>query len=723
MRIRSQLITALFLLAVLPLAGIVIYSYSSSLSAVREAVAVEAGALTNDMERRMETVQADIERRVQRLGAAPFRSMSMGSEHQSEWEREELMGEVLTELGEAAPLIYSFEFIPGEPAGLAPVSEVAEVASPDLPTPSRPAPRMIEMHQIMEEVAARLQEMQGEIDHDLMFKRAEAGIEAAAARLEVASKISLQVEERSQPAPPSPSAEVSAVPQEPLVKGDGEWEWQAPAEEKLRIYRRFHEEFETSEGSSGEWQALELSDQDPEGPLGEPILFSLREEGKEVAKVKTQISGALLLRRVLAQTQREQGEVPFALDQEGHLYALNEEDREMLDDLHFPARGSQDGAAESTRGDWVIVTSAEDNTGLTFGIARPIRDSLRQVRRTAATNFGYGLVVIGLAVIGIRPISNRITRDLQAVTAGAQRIAQGDLDTQVPITSKNEIGQLAQAFNSMAFDLKDHQGRLVQEEHKRRDQEVQQRLLKAEFDRKSEELEEARLFQLSLLPRQLPEHPSFDLAVAMKTATEVGGDYYDFRLAEGGDLTCAIGDATGHGLKAGTMVTVTKSLFSAYSPATSLSEFLGNATAAIRRMELGRMVMALQLARFDGARLTLASAGMPPALLWRASSGSENSVEEITLSGMPLGGLDFDYQERRLDVGSGDTLLLMTDGFPELLNADGDPFGYPAARQAFGRVAHETPSEIIASLEQTAEEWAGSKVPNDDLTFVVLRVS
>ena len=52
----------------------------------------------------------------------------------------------------------------------------------------------------------------------------------------------------------------------------------------------------------------------------------------------------------------------------------------------------------------------------------------------------------------------------------------------------------------------------------------------------------------------------------MRTATEVGGDYYDFRLTPDGALVAAVGDATGHGATAGTMVTVVKSLFSAHPP-------------------------------------------------------------------------------------------------------------------------------------------------------------
>ena len=44
----------------------------------------------------------------------------------------------------------------------------------------------------------------------------------------------------------------------------------------------------------------------------------------------------------------------------------------------------------------------------------------------------------------------------------------------------------------------------------------------------------------------------------MKTATEVGGDYYDFSVGQDGTLNIGFGDATGHGMQAGTIVTLMK---------------------------------------------------------------------------------------------------------------------------------------------------------------------
>ena len=61
-------------------------------------------------------------------------------------------------------------------------------------------------------------------------------------------------------------------------------------------------------------------------------------------------------------------------------------------------------------------------------------------------------------------------------------------------------------------------------------------LAEAENERKTNELEEARQLQLSMLPKELPQLPNLDIAVYMKTATEVGGDYYDFNVGMWMDL-------------------------------------------------------------------------------------------------------------------------------------------------------------------------------------------
>ena len=144
---------------------------------------------------------------------------------------------------------------------------------------------------------------------------------------------------------------------------------------------------------------------------------------------------------------------------------------------------------------------------------------------------------------------------------------------------------------------------------------LQRQLLEAENARQTQELEGARQLQLSMLPKTMPEHPTVDVAAFMKTATEVGGDYYDFDVADDGTLTIAIGDATGHGAQAGTMVTATKSLFSLLAHEPDLKRVLHKAALALKRMALPRLYMALALAKLRGQTLELAGVGMPPALV------------------------------------------------------------------------------------------------------------
>jgi serine phosphatase RsbU (regulator of sigma subunit) len=244
--------------------------------------------------------------------------------------------------------------------------------------------------------------------------------------------------------------------------------------------------------------------------------------------------------------------------------------------------------------------------------------------------------------------------------------------------------------------------------------------LEAEHERQRRELEAARDLQLSMLPSALPDHPGVELAAHMQTATEVGGDYYDFFVADDGCLTLAIGDATGHGLQAGTMVTATKSLFSTMAREPDLAQALSRSSEVLRRMGLTQLYMALAVVRLRDGVLQTVGAGMPPALLFRAVSGE---VKEIPLKGLPLGAPGpLHHSCTETPVGTGDTLLFMSDGFPELRSQAGELLGYDRVRESFRTAAEQTPAEIISHLKTTGAVWSNERVPSDDITFVVMKM-
>lgn len=257
-------------------------------------------------------------------------------------------------------------------------------------------------------------------------------------------------------------------------------------------------------------------------------------------------------------------------------------------------------------------------------------------------------------------------------------------------------------------------------ELERRKENENKKFLQLENDRKTKELEEARQLQLSMLPKSLPSLPHLDIAVFMKTATEVGGDYYDFHVHMDGTLTVVLGDATGHGMMSGMMVSIMKSLFMSDRTNKALKPFFENASAAIKDMQLGRLMMALTCVQISNNKIITTNAGMPPLFIYRNNS---QTIEEVVINNMPLGAMkEVVYDVKEFKVDRGDTLLLMSDGFAELKNANRELYGYKRARNSFEESAKKEPEEIITHLRAEARSWTNSQEPDDDVTFVVIKV-
>ncbi len=244
--------------------------------------------------------------------------------------------------------------------------------------------------------------------------------------------------------------------------------------------------------------------------------------------------------------------------------------------------------------------------------------------------------------------------------------------------------------------------------------------LENENQRKAVEFEEARELQLAMLPKQIPNHPGLDIKFYMQTATEVGGDYYDFSYCNDGSFNIAIGDATGHGMKAGTLVTMLKSLFIANSSSVDIEEFFTSSNAAIKNSNLKRMMAAFAMLNITDHKAKFINAGMPPLYHYKKN---KSKVEEIKHYNLPIGAMkNENYKSLEINLNKGDVLVMMSDGFPELHNISDDLFGYERAFAAIKKAAEKEPEEIIAHFKKEADVWSGNKEPDDDITFVVIKV-
>jgi len=72
---------------------------------------------------------------------------------------------------------------------------------------------------------------------------------------------------------------------------------------------------------------------------------------------------------------------------------------------------------------------------------------LRPLRKAQRLILGSALAVIGIAVLVIAFLAKRMTNQIQALSEGARQVGQGNLNVKIPVTSRDELGRLAEEFN------------------------------------------------------------------------------------------------------------------------------------------------------------------------------------------------------------------------------------------------------------------------------------
>jgi serine phosphatase RsbU (regulator of sigma subunit) len=281
------------------------------------------------------------------------------------------------------------------------------------------------------------------------------------------------------------------------------------------------------------------------------------------------------------------------------------------------------------------------------------------------------------------------------------------------------FAQINKNLEAQITKVKELSEKTVEQERLASKLEFERRISDEENKRKTMELESARNLQLSFLPKEIPVSDSLDVGFYMNTATEVGGDYYDIISGNNGTITIAVGDATGHGVKAGIMVAIVKGLLHELNSDLTSAEKLYRINNVIRSMQLGNLYMGLILLKIDNLCIDISSAGMPPALLYKAE---ENIIEEIIIKRMPLGATNkMKFETRKVNLKPGDILLILSDGLSELFNNQMEMFDYSRIKEILMKNAGKTSAEIICELKTAADIWRDGIDQADDMTFMITK--
>jgi serine phosphatase RsbU (regulator of sigma subunit) len=656
MSLRTRLIIAFLVMSVVPLSAVTLFWYMSSVNAFERAAQKEAAQSAADIARRMEMITTDVGLRMDRLFEAPEADSDQNPDPDAVRRR------VAPLLGDAAALIERVEFHPAETPD---VPRHAELPPP--PPKGRPG-------------------HPGPPESPLPPKPPQPPGHRGVIVVDVP-----QIMERARQT--ARSATDGTVPQVgPLIDG---------AMQNSSVHAAIAAAAEATKEATA--KAFEASKMQMEVE-GQHIKVVVRKKGKLLGKANATINLDRMLRTVLPMARRDQGEIAFAIDRKGAIFTPDESDRSRLQTLDV-AQLAPLAASHGPRraGDWVVV-ARRDPRGLTLGIARPIGESLREIRSMSLRNLSMGLAVIALACIGIVPISHRMTRRVAELSAGVRQLASGDFKTRVPVQSQDEFGALAASFNRMAADLEQHQALVVEQERLHR------------------ELELSRLIQTEMLPRAPLRLGPAEIKGVSIPAREVGGDFFNYFALPDGRMALLVGDVSGKGVSAALLMANIQATLRARLPLeTDLPQLADHLDREVDQNTPHSVYLTLFLAILDANSRTLryVNAGHNPQFLLGAGGG----IQPLSSTGMPIALFSGQgYKDASVEMGPGDLLFFYTDGLVETENDAGEMFGAERLQALLASEHHQSADRVLERVEAAVRTFRGKAEPFDDATMMALRL-
>lgn len=235
------------------------------------------------------------------------------------------------------------------------------------------------------------------------------------------------------------------------------------------------------------------------------------------------------------------------------------------------------------------------------------------------------------------------------------------------------------------------------------------------------ELQIARKIQESFLPKSPPSSEGIEIAAAMYTAKEVGGDLYDFYEFGPEKLAVLIGDVTGKGIPASLFMSKVSGAFKFFaSPDKHPAETLSDLNMKLTRESSTATFMTVFYCLLDTQKkvMTFASGGHPPVLyLAKNSSPKFLDVEE----GLPLGMMEAAYSGNQVSYSGGDIFVFYTDGVTEARDGHGKMYGPDRLVSVAERNKGCSCQDLLKAIAEDVRRFEPKARQHDDLTLIVIR--
>lgn len=296
-----------------------------------------------------------------------------------------------------------------------------------------------------------------------------------------------------------------------------------------------------------------------------------------------------------------------------------------------------------------------------------------------------------------------ISRAVNRIEKGTLAVERGDFSYRIGMKPRNQLGQMATSFDRMTESI----GTLL--------------IKVAEKERLQSEIDIAAAIQRNLLPKEGPKFRGVSFSAHFEPTASIGGDYYDVFNLDSSRLAVAIGDVSGHGLSTGLVMAMVKAAMT-----TLVEEGADEATVFRRLNDLvfrsteKRAFMTLAFTIFDLSenRIRHTNAGHLYPYILRLGA-APFALESPSL---PLGVREvIDTRTCEVMLEEGDTIVYLSDGIVEALDANGDPFGFEQLETVLRTVRGRSPADVQEAILSAIAVHSGTRPADDDRTVMVLR--
>ena len=240
-------------------------------------------------------------------------------------------------------------------------------------------------------------------------------------------------------------------------------------------------------------------------------------------------------------------------------------------------------------------------------------------------------------------------------------------------------------------------------------------------------LAQASRIQQTLMPKSDPKVEGFDIAGKSISCDETSGDYYDFIQPEEWDqekIGIVVADVIGHGISAALLMTTLRASLKEriLSPGCGVSIVSDVNKRLVRDIEELNLFITMFYSEIDlkDNFFRWVHAGHEPALLF---DPRKDTFETLGGDGVPLGVMeDWDYRESKIEISSGQIILIGTDGIKEACNPKGEYFGHDRFTATIRDHSNQPAKVILKEVFGALDRFRHPAERKDDETLVAIKV-